>query len=358
MNQYLYKIYDSTGATFIRAINAEDIFSEPKFNHPLNAGQGQMKIKIKADFDDFDEGVSIDYGNIVRVYQIDDDNPTGQLIYTGHISKYTPFVDGRQQGVELALLGLGTLLQRAFYKNGAAFQVSHSADDVAQVFKDVIDHFNTVYSGSLVAYDASSIDTTGNTFTYEFDRAKHREALIKAFEFAPVDWFWRIDADGKIYLEEKAASATHAFTIGKDVVSIKAPKTAENLVNGYLLKTGITGSEEQYFENSASKTNYGVREATEEDTEIADTTTANAKGNAFIAENKDPKIAPTIEVNSNYDIFSIKPGHTCRVQNLDKDGNPLGENMLIVKVSYTPEKAKLTLAAHDEDFSTALNNLI
>jgi len=356
MTQYLYKIYDSTGATILGLLDPKAISSEVRFSHSINAGQGELTIKLKADFDDFGEGVTITHGNIVRVYQIDDTNPKGRLIYAGHISRYTPYIGENEEGLEITLLGLGTLLQHAFYKDVAAFQKTHTAADVAVVFKAVVDHFNTIYAGALVGYDGSSIDTTANPLTYTFDKLTHRESLRKAFDFAPADWYWRIDADGKVYLKAKPVAPTHAFTIGLDVRQARVVKSAESVVNGYLLTAGTTPVE-NYYEDATSKTAYGTRELPEEDLRITDTATADARGNALVTERKDPKNSTILTIGAPYDLASIRPGDTCKIRNIKKGSLLFTGNMQIVRVDYTPDEVRLTLAEEPENFHNAIKSI-
>src|SRR5205085_4033295 len=110
---------------------------------------------------DFDEGTTIDFMNIVRIYavKVDTDALTQQedLIYTGFISKYESYTEGGDEGVRVTCLGLISLLMNSHYKAGSSFEVAHSSQDPQTIGRAIIDHFNTIYGGSLISY---SDDTT------------------------------------------------------------------------------------------------------------------------------------------------------------------------------------------------------
>ena len=60
-------------------------------------------------------------------------------------------------------------------------------------------------------------------------------------------------------------------------------------------------------------------------------------------EKKGAKTAGKIEVDVSYDIESIKPGDTCSVRNLRFGADLLPDNLTIVSVGYSPNRASLVL---------------
>jgi len=68
---YNVQVYDQDGVTALRTIPAKQIKNEISFSSRINAGLGQLVLDLNLPFDDFDEGASIDYMNIVDVYAVD-----------------------------------------------------------------------------------------------------------------------------------------------------------------------------------------------------------------------------------------------------------------------------------------------
>src|SRR5207253_1237947 len=98
----------------------------PNFRTRINGGQGECVLDLKAPFDNFDEGTTVKFLNIVKVYAIVVDTTvsprtqTSTLIYTGYISRYAPYIDnGGEEGVKVTCLGLAALLSRSYYGSGA-----------------------------------------------------------------------------------------------------------------------------------------------------------------------------------------------------------------------------------------------
>ena len=86
--QFTIKIYDQDGTTFLKNIvKPKNI---PTFTSTLNGGYGQCILDLNLAFDDFDEGASINFMNMVKIYAltIDSKVQSETLIYTGFISQY------------------------------------------------------------------------------------------------------------------------------------------------------------------------------------------------------------------------------------------------------------------------------
>ena len=298
--------------------------------------------------------------NIVRVYEVDESNPTGRLLYTGFVSQYAPYTNGSEQGVNITLLGLVSFLSLAYYKSGSSYTVTHTNQDPADILKAIIDHFNTIYPVSstafpngLIHYAGGHIASVGTTIDLEFEDQHWDEAVAKVFDYVPEGWYWRIDPDGNVYLQEKPATPTHAFTVGKDTETLEVTRNTEKIKNLLTFRDSAAGV--TTFQDATSQSTYGVREEIYTASETADATAISEFGGAFIGNNKDPKVNARMVINLNYDIESIKPGDTCRVNNFKLGADILGDNMQIVSVSYTPDKATLTLE-QDITFGKELQN--
>lgn len=350
---YTVKIYSITG-TYLKTLAPTQIMNEVTFTSRINGGQGECVIETSLPIDDFDEGVSIKQMNFVKVYEIDDTfNTDPVLIYTGYISRYAPFFEEGSEGVRLTLLGLGSLLTHAYFKNGSSFTVTKAATDPAQIIKDIVDHFNGVYSGSWIGYGGGNITTVGTNVDVTFVDQKWFDAINKTADLGGGGRYWRVAEDGQVWYKAKPVAATHQFTIGKDVSTGEVVKNGEQIVNSYQLRWGA-GPTAADFSDATSQSAYGKREKAETDSGITASGTATQKGNQVIADFKDPKVQARLRINTQYDIESIKPGDTCSVFNTKEGSTTFPTNMLITSVSYSPDGVDIEL---ENDRSSFADNL-
>ena len=354
MKKYLLKIYDSTGATFKETINPATIKNDIIFSSSINGGQGQLNISLNVEFDNYSANIAD--MNIVKVYQVDDtNNLTGRLIYTGFISTIKPFWSGSDEGVNITLLGLSSLLSFAFYKD-ADYTVPHVGVDPEALLEAIIDHFNTVYSGSLISYTAGSIDNVGTNVSYTFRKNLWLQSVIIASQLAGANYYWYVDETGLFTFTTKPASSTHTFTIGKDVDSFTSNINNERVRNKVTVE--YTGAATVTSDDATSQTAYGVRERYITDSNIGNAASATQRADQEIDENKDAKFNVVIRINSEYDIETIKPGDTCKVRNYNSTSTVFQDNMQIVKVYYSPDFVTLELEEFTRDFGKVLQDFV
>lgn len=354
--KFTIKIYDSDGTTFLRTLKPSEVLNNPTFTSQINGGFGQCVLDLALPFDDFGEGTTITFMNIVKIYAIDSDNTLGRLIYTGFISAYTPYLKDAEQGVKITLLGMVSLLSLAYYKDGSSFTVAHVSEDPAVIMKAIIDHFNSIYGGSLLGYDSggTTVDTVGTNVTYTFEEDKWIDAVQNAFGTVGAGWWWHVDKQGQLYLKQKPASATHSFTIGKDIDSIEVNKSSEKVVNKVRVKyNGNTADDD----DATSIAGFGTREIISSDDRIQDATTANQKAAQLIDDNKVEKIKARMVINSTYDLETIKVGDTCKIKNLAIDQATFNNNMMIVSVNYSFDHVTIELEEQTR-FSLELQKFI
>lgn len=347
-------MYESDGTTLIETLNPSIIKNVPSFSSEINGGFGQYILDLNLDFDEFGEGGVIDFMNIVRVYVADANNTLGRLVYTGFISAYSPYVDGAEQGVRVTVLGMVSLLSFAYYKDGASFTVAHAAEDPSDIMKAIIDHFSGVYGAGLITYDvgATTVDSVGVNVTYTFEEKKWLDALKDIFATAGAGWFWVVDKQGQLYLKEKPASATHTFTIGKDIEYLEIPKSSEKVINQVRVKYNGNTADDS---DATSITNFGTREKIVSDDQIQNSATADQVAAQTVDDNKDEKIKARLVVNANYDLESIKVGDTCKIRNFLKDATVFNDNMLISGISYSLEKVTIQLEEFTQFAKEILN---
>lgn len=348
MKKFLYKVYSLDG-TALGILNPKKVLTAPSFNEKINNGQGQCSITYNEPFDDFDSTL-IAPRNIVRIYAIDTERALetgdetyalGRLIYAGFISEFAPYFQGAENGIQITLLGLVSLLNFSYYKNGSSYVVSHTGEDPADIFKAIIDHFNTVYPPGLIGYSGGNIGTVGANIDYDFEDRKWLEAMEDIFDFSDANWWWRVNADGEVYLQEKAATPTHIFTIAKDVQDAYAYNNNEKIVNDLQFRDSGSGTTD--FSDAPSQAAYGKSSTIVSSSGTSDSTAINQYGNKYIEENKDPAKRVKATINSKYDLESIRVGDTCRFQNLKLGSTVFDDNMQIVSLSYTPDKVTIYL---------------
>jgi len=171
----------------------------------------------------------------------------------------------------------------------------------------------------------------------------------------PTNWYWFIDASGKLYLKEKSTSATHKFILRKHIKELKTHKNIETVINRFFIWSGVGSVCLNYvdstYSDATSITDYGTIADLKIDSDVHTTAYANLLGNPKIAENKDVKRRITIVVGSDYDLASIKPGDTCKVMDINEAQTLFGTNMSIVRISYKVDEALIELTEFDANLS-------
>ncbi len=353
--KFVIKIYDKAG-TYITTLKPSVVKSIPAFQSQINGGFGQCVLDLNLPFDDFGEGSTIAFMNIVKIYVMDENYPLGRLVYTGFISAYAPYLDDSRQGVKITLLGLVSILSLAYYKNGSNFTVAASGDP-SVLMKNIINHFNSVYPGSLLGYNGSgtTVDTVGVSVSYTFNEDKWLDALQNAFGTVGAGWWWAIDKQGQLYLKQKPATATHIFSIGKEIESLEVDKTSEKIVNKVRVKYGTSSTFDD--DDATSITKFGTREEIVSDSKIQNLATATQRAAKEVDDNKVEKIKAKLVINSSYDLESIKVGDTCKIRNLSINQAVFNDNMMIVSVTYSFNKVTIELEEMTK-FSTELQKFI
>lgn len=348
--KYNIKVYSPDG-TFLKNVPETLLKSRISFSSVLDGGQGELNIELA--LDPFDMPSWIDIFNFVRVYQFDENNMDGRLIYTGAISQRVPFANEVTEGINIVCLGLYSFLNNVFYKLSATnWTRTVVATDPGNIVKDIIDRFNIYFPPSSgtewIGYDAVSgirtggqIDLAGFTADRVYDNRKSIEAIQETVPLTGGDWNWFIDKGGDVIFREKPSSATHTFTFKKDIQSLSLPESIEEAVNRQNTEYSQSGGGVEQSEDATSVSAYGPRERFED----TDTDSPNAQriGDSFVEANKDPKKNGTLVINSEYDIETINPGDTCKIQNLPFGSTVAGDNMKIVSVSYNQETATIEL---------------
>lgn len=316
---YIYRVYDNNVYT---ATWTKEVISEPRFKSTINGGPGELIIELGRNFDDFGEDDDVKLNNKVEMYCVDKDSPNGVLLYTGYISGYKPQIRGVSETVQIVVLGYVAEFQRIILRDGGgATTVTYNSYDPANILKDVIDKYRAL--GGSIRYTPSSIQATNTTVSYTFNTNTVKEAVDKIIELCPEGWFWRVDADGIIYLSNKNIEADHIFSLGLEVENLDTFRRLEDITNRIFFVGAGDPALFRLYENTGSDDAYGPYEKKVVDQRVSVVGTAQTISNREINTKKDPEIRSTFTIidnngprNNGYNIESVKPGQTLKVNNL------------------------------------------
>jgi len=360
-----YKVYSETG-TYLGVL--DDVVSDLRITKQINGGDSEFKISLARKFDDFDEDVTIKFNNRIKVYLKDDYNAAGTtLVANGYIVSYSPFLKGKEEGIEVTCLSAVSKLSNDFYRTGNSADASELGVELTtkradEMMEAIINHYRSIESNSMLSNDfTNSTSTTDNdgvvtTFTHRFFNMKHLDALRESSKFLPKNktggyWFyWRIDTDGTLWVKNISTTADHSLIIGKHIKEITGNKTIEDVVNRVYFWNEKGTVDPDYIkltnDDSTSQSSYDIIADYITDSKITNTIAAGLLTTAKLYDNKDPKVQIRVTLTGDYDLASIKPGHTCTILNAKNNPYLVGADsvLLIESVEYTPDEAILQLS--------------
>lgn len=365
--QYIYKIYALDG-TLQKTLTADDVLNrDVRFESKINSGQREMNLQLKMPW--FEPEPWTEPGvHIMRVFMVNERHPKGILIYAGMITKRRAVFNATDPLVEITCLGLVYLLGRTRTQINTFLN-----KDPGVIATEVVDTWDSDFpfsSFGWVGYNAvSGIRAGGNIvntgtpvdeirYTVSEGRS-YIDVINDAKAAADSGYWWYIDQGGDVFFKQKPPTATHAFTLGKDVDELVPPENFEGLVNAVSViwsgSPGITT-----ITDSASITKYGRRERVlDKQNRVVDAATATKFGNDFLQENNTLKKQATVVLNSQFDYEKIRPGDTCKILNIPKSTQPIvASNMQIVTVRYGQETCTLELEGEEFNFGGSLEDFI
>ena len=349
--QYLIKFYAPDG-TILSVLDETIQSKEIAFSSKFNSGQGELSLDLRVDFDDLVAKADfVELMTFVRIYEMCAERPNGVLLYTGFVSKISPYITSGVEGVSVTILGLGSLLALSTFGRSSGGVVDYATTtDVAQVMRDILDEVIADYPGWM-CYTAESLPDTGIGISNTFKAQTWQKALEKTRKTAGGTWYWFVGADGLFYLRQRPTTATHRFILGKDILNLQIETSAENIVNDITL-TYKTSSYTQSDTESIGL--YGRRKSFLTDKDITDSTTAANYVATELAEQASPKIKCRLSLGSEVDFAGIMPGETCKVLGTKAGTNVLGDNMQIAALSYTPDVLTLELEEEQMPFAEVI----
>lgn len=371
---YLFKIYDSLG-NFITTWR--DVVNEPTFSIDINGGFSELTLDLARPENNFDEGVSVDYGNHIKIYVFDRDSGySGVLIYSGELTRYVPKIIGAQELVTVTFLSYWLQTNQFVLEDASKTTVSYVGVDPTNILKDVLDKFTA--AGGRLDYSGGSTDDTGTTVTYDFNTATYQEVLKKILELSPADWFLRVGADDIVYFQQKSATADHKLTLGKQISEFIPEKRIENIINTIYFSGGGSPKLYKKYTSAGSVTAYGTRSIKYVDNNVLLSGTSDKIKTRIFDALDGPEVRVTLRVMDNngnaevlekgYDIESFKVGDTVQIFNAtskagnywdiaewDTDAwdyditNAQGTPLQIMKITYTPDYVNIELSNRQPD---------
>ena len=317
------KLYSFSG-TLIDTISTKALMGNIWWTAQIDGGQWEIRIKLNLKMS------SVIDGDIVKVISTDEWNPSWSVVYTGIITKINREIWRDGEYIEIVALWVATALWFVLFTNGARTW------SLSSILSDSIDLANTAYP--LFTKDISTLSTTGN---FDF---QNKSILDVVNTIKSADWAWTVDGQWKFIWKDRSSQYIHNLTLGKNIEKISIVDDTERIKNKVNIKWsgGIVT-----VQDTASISEYWIRELYEEKTDITNSTYATTYGNSLISWFDRNLIVQVYD----YDIYSIIPWNLVNVRN-----TPISiSNLQIKKVTYGNNKATLEVEKINS-ISEALRN--
>lgn len=109
-----------------------NIISDFNYQQEINSSGSVVTVVLGTQADNFGEGTVVDFNNKVQIYEIDDTNVNGALIFQGFIINYKPFLtDTNQEQVEVTLMGYGITLNDYVIETGQTADVIQNSQNTS-----------------------------------------------------------------------------------------------------------------------------------------------------------------------------------------------------------------------------------
>jgi len=310
-------------------INPTEIKNRLVFDSILNSGQWELKLVRNKPVKTFD----IIATDIIRIYQIDKQNPDWRNIYTWIVQNIIRNITASYEEIVIPLLWLWSIF------NYKTFNWSKT-DSPWNIMSDMVDLINLDYN-----LFTKNIDTSGSDIKLDLEHETALSIVNKVKQASTFDY--RICANWEVYFKQKEATPIHVFELWEEVYKVEAKQNTEKLCNKLILKYD---NSIRIYEDLTSQTTYWIREKYIVDESIKQNDSADEFWNQYIINNKDFILETIIEINDIYDIETIKPWDTISIY------WTLIDNLQIVKTKYYMDWITLYLEK-TENFASEFNYL-
>ena len=332
--EYLVKAYDKS-FTFLKVIPASIITNDITFSETINGWQWELVLNLNLPIDtDY-----LDDIKYIRVYVNSNNWLSDKLLYTWYLSKYSRLFSNNKENVQATFLSLFSLLSEVYYKDSnwdTAFTIENT--DIAQVIRDVIDYFWTIYPWLLSYTNESIIDYWSNINIDVFNQ-KCSEIIKNLLKWT--DYYLFVWADGVVQFKPKPSTISHYFTYEKDITELTIPQDFEQIINAVKVSYTPEWEEESYTSRQTNAESISKHWRKEDiiDTKLTDSASALWYASSYLQEYSEWKQNVSITINNRYLIESIHPWDTIKIRNLWLNISWLK----ISKVKYKYEQATIQL---------------
>lgn len=369
--QLIYKIYEEDD-TFVSVLT--DVVGNLSIRKEVNGGDNEFVITLARKIDDFGEDTEIAFNRRIKVYLQDEFNPAGdKLVAYGYIVSYKPYLQGKDEHVEVTCLSALSKLKNDFFRTGTSAVASELGVELTskradEMLEAIIDHYRSVESNSMLSNDYSNSDSTpdnsGNpiTFDHRFFNMKHLDALREVSKFLPRNkdggyfYYWRISTEGKLFVKNISTTADHTFTVGKHITSISGNKSIEGVVNRVYMWNEKGTVDPDYIkltsDDITSQNAYDIMASYITDSKITNAAAASLLTSSRVYDKKNPSVKIKLELNGEYDLSSIVPGQTCQILNAKENTFKIGSDtvLFIHAVEYNVDTAVIEVSNAQENF--------
>lgn len=316
-------------------------------------GSSEIQLTTNATVDDFRDG-STDVPNsvIVRV-STDKTDATGLDYFSGFIAQRSLNISGSQERVNLRAFGHISRLYQALYRSGSTTTLDYTGAGASAttILKALIDAYRVLDSNAKVSYTSASVEESLTTVKDKFELVTFGEALERVANLAQTTgriWFWRVLGDNLFTFKKASLGPDHSFIMGKDITEIRLDQDLVNAANEMFVYYDRSNTNAvRRYKSSSNITTYGYLSRVQRESNVPDTTTADAIGNALLQAYTPPVLKISVRVSDTYDggIEFINPGDTCEILNIPTELSDLmTQNMLITKTIYTKDEVEIELS--------------
>ena len=318
------KVYDQTNS-FLFTQDILDVTNDLSYTGNTNGGQWRNSMSLAIDIDKnvYEIWYYVEITEYNEMYKV------GRLYYKWIVESIELISENSQETVSINMFGIADCLNKLVYQSaGRKFT---KTGDPATIISNIVTYFNATFPVSLFTVSPTLY---GSSISIEFDNKSCFDALTLVCE--KIGWYWYAWPDGVITAKAKSNWSEHTFTYKYDVESMKIILQGEDMTNRLYLDYTWGSST---YNNASSQTSYFLEEKVENKTDIQNLATANDYGNKKVADDWLVKKQISLTINTKYDIWSIKPWDTCRVQN---SKYPVA-NLQILKINRSKDKIILDI---------------
>lgn len=325
-------LYDAPNGNLISSVSkAVNVASATNFDFAFPV------LAEATPLDEYFIAIGVNAGKSIRVYR-----STSNPYANG--SMYSSSYSGGSGGGSYSLVSGSDLYFVTYYGTPTTTATYTSKDPSTEMLAPIIDDYNL--RGGLITYDTEDIEATGLSLTYTFNTNTVLEAINKARELSPEDFYFYVDLGTRKLNFKQFSSSEVDFVLvkGRHINNIKLSLSIENVKNHLLFSGGETAGVNLYKEyiDDTSIGDYGVRLDRKSDNRVTVAATADAWGNSYLAENSAEQYQTTVVIPDRVmDITLIKPGMIIGFAGFGTFIDLI--SLRVVRITYSPEKVELSL---------------